>query len=112
MGLTSELSTSTPVGGGGAGLGAAPAAANFVGVHTWWWVLPQSRTSWWTAPGGGHTVAPFPVGVLQSCLPHTAAGSITVVWTRVKTDGEKWSDSVYIVKVEPTKFSDVGYERR
>ena len=47
--LMSELITRAPP--EGLGLGAAPAAANFVDTHTRWWGLPQSHTSWWTAKG-------------------------------------------------------------
>jgi len=56
--LTSELIISTSR--GGTGLGVVPAAADFVGTHTKWWVASQNPTSLVDSPWGGICSGSFP----------------------------------------------------
>ena len=54
--LTLEPTISAPT--AETGLRAAPAAADFVGVHTGWQEASQSHRSWQRAPEEEHTTAP------------------------------------------------------
>ena len=58
LGLTSELIFSTPR--VGTGLGVVPAAVDFVGTHTKWWVASQNPTSLVNSPWGGICSGSFP----------------------------------------------------